>query len=85
MSSQKRAAARAQKARVGQRVRVLVDGPAAEHELVIRARTEGQAPDIDPIVYLTDVDPSEVSPGQFLTAEVVGSREYDLLARPLDP
>ncbi len=85
MSSQKRAAARAQKARVGQRVRVLVDGPAAEHELVLRARTEGQAPDIDPIVYLTDVDPSEVSPGQFLTAEVVGSREYDLLARPLDP
>ena len=83
MGAQKRAVARAQKRRVGQQVRLLVDGPAAEHELVLRARTEGQAPDIDPVVYLTEVDPSEVSAGQFLTAEVVGSRGYDLVARPL--
>jgi ribosomal protein S12 methylthiotransferase len=84
LSSQKRIVSRAQKGRLGQRVRLLVDGPAAEHELVLRARTEGQAPDIDPVVYLTEVDPSELAAGQFLNAEIVGSREYDLLARPLD-
>ena len=46
---------------IGQQVRLLVDGPSAEHELVLRARLEGQAPDIDPLVYLTDCDPSELS------------------------
>jgi ribosomal protein S12 methylthiotransferase len=83
MSLQKRIVARAQRARVGQQVRLLVDGPSAEHDLVLRARLEGQAPDIDPLVYLTDCDPSQFRPGQFIQAAIVGSRGYDLLARPL--
>ena len=83
MSLQKKIVKRAQQLRAGQHVRLLVDGPSAEHELVLRGRLEGQAPDIDPVVYLTDCDPSEFSAGQFLRAEIVGSRDYDLLARPL--
>jgi ribosomal protein S12 methylthiotransferase len=83
MALQKRIVARTHRDRVGQRVRLLVDGPSAEHELVLRARTAGQAPDIDPLVYLTECDPSDVAAGQFLDAEIVASREYDLLARPL--
>jgi ribosomal protein S12 methylthiotransferase len=73
----------AQQARIGSRVRLVVDGPSPEHELVLRARLSTQAPDIDPLVYLTECDPSTFSPGQFLEAEVVGARDYDLLARPL--
>jgi ribosomal protein S12 methylthiotransferase len=83
MKLQQRIVRGTQKARVGQRARMLVDGPAAEHELVLRARLEGQAPDIDPLVYLTECDPAEFSAGQFIEAEIVGSRGYDLLARPL--
>jgi ribosomal protein S12 methylthiotransferase len=83
MSLQKKITARAQKLRIGQRVRLLVDGPSSEHDLVIRARLEGQAPDIDPLVYLTDCDPAELTPGTFIDAEIVGSRDYDLTARPL--
>ena len=83
MSLQKRIVARAHRDRVGQRVRLLVDGPSTDHELVLRARTAGQAPDIDPLVYLTDCDPSEMSAGQFLDAEIVACKDYDLLARPL--
>jgi ribosomal protein S12 methylthiotransferase len=83
MERQRRIVARHQKGRLGTRVRLLVDGPSAEHELVLRARTEGQAPDIDASVYLTDVDPSSLTAGDFVTAEIVGSRGYDLLARPL--
>jgi ribosomal protein S12 methylthiotransferase len=83
MALQKRIVARAHRGRVGQQVRLLVDGPSAEHDLVLRARTAGQAPDIDPLVYLTDCDPSELAPGQFLDAEILASRDYDLLARPL--
>jgi ribosomal protein S12 methylthiotransferase len=84
MRLQKRVVAAAQKRRVGQQVRLLVDGPASDHELVLRARLEGHAPDIDPLVYLTECDPSELQAGQFITAEIVGSRGYDLIARPLD-
>jgi ribosomal protein S12 methylthiotransferase len=83
MGLQKRIVARAQKARIGTQVRLLVDGPAAEHELVLRGRLEGQAPDIDPFVYLTDGDPSELSAGDFIQAAIVGSRGYDLVARPI--
>jgi len=85
MRLQKRIVQRAQKARVGTRARVLVDGPAAEHELVLRGRLEGQAPDIDPLVYLTECDPSTLQAGQFVEAEIVGSRGYDLVARPAAP
>ena len=83
MGLQKKIVAKAQQLRVGQRIRLLVDGPASEHELVLRGRLEGQAPDIDPVVYLTDCDPSELTAGQFIEAEVVGSRGYDLVAAPV--
>src|SRR5215471_17984480 len=83
MSLQKRIVKKAQQLRTGQRVRVLIDGPSAEHELILRGRLEGQAPDIDPAVYLTDCDPSNFAAGQFVEAEIVGARDYDLLARPV--
>ncbi len=73
----------AQQARIGSRVRLVVDGPSPEHELVLRGRLSTQAPDIDPLVYLTECDPSTLFAGQFLEAEVVGARDYDLVARPL--
>ena len=82
MSLQKQIVVKAQQLRVGQQVRLLVDGPSSEHELVLRARLEGHAPDIDPVVYLTDCDPSDFTAGQFIQAEIVGSREYDLIAAP---
>lgn len=83
MAAQKKIVTRAQGQRRGQHVRLVVDGPSAEHELVLRGRLEGQAPDIDPLVYLTDCDPSELSAGQFIDAEITGARDYDLLARPV--
>jgi ribosomal protein S12 methylthiotransferase len=83
MAAQKAVVARRQRARVGETVRVLVDGPSDEHELVLRGRLEGQAPEIDPLVYLTDCDPAALQAGQFLEGQIVGSRGYDLLVRPL--
>ena len=83
MGVQSKLVAVAQRARVGSRVRLLVDGPSTEHDLVMRARLEGQAPDIDPVVYLTECDPSNLNPGSFIEAEIVGSRGYDLVARPV--
>jgi ribosomal protein S12 methylthiotransferase len=82
MARQSEIVATAQQARVGQRVRVVVDGPSTEHDLVLRGRLSSQAPDIDPMVYLTECDPSAYATGQFLDAEIVGARGYDLLVRP---
>jgi len=82
MRLQRRIVERAQRSRIGSHARVLIDGPSAEHDLVLRGRMEGQAPEIDPQVYLTDCDPSELTPGQFIQAEVVGNRAYDLVVRP---
>ena len=82
MARQKQIVAKRQKQRVGDRARLLVDGPSPDHELVIRGRLSSQAPDIDPQVYLTDCDPAAVSAGDFLDVEIVGARGYDLIARP---
>ena len=43
-------------------------------------RLEGQAPDIDSIVYFDEVDPSTLSPGDLVAAQVTGARGYDLVA-----
>jgi ribosomal protein S12 methylthiotransferase len=83
MAAQKRIVVRAQKRRVGVQVQVMVDGQSPDHELVWRGRLSGQAPEIDPIVYLTDANPDTLKPGLLLQAEIVGSREYDLVVRPL--
>jgi ribosomal protein S12 methylthiotransferase len=84
MSLQKRLVRRRQRARIGEQVRVLVDGPSGDHDLVWKGRLESQAPDIDAMVYFTEADPSSLRPGEFVQAELVGAREYDLLARPIE-
>jgi ribosomal protein S12 methylthiotransferase len=83
MARQKRIVAAAQKARRGQEIDVLIDGPSPEHQLVLQGRTEGQAPDIDAVVYLTDCDPGSYGPGALIRARIVDAREYDLVAAPL--
>jgi ribosomal protein S12 methylthiotransferase len=83
MSLQKRLTARRQRARIGERTRVLVDGPSDDHALVLKGRLASQAPDIDSAVYLTECNPSSFEPGDLAEVEIVGAREYDLLARPV--
>jgi tRNA A37 methylthiotransferase MiaB len=83
MALQKRLVRNRQRGRIGQRARLLVDGPANGHELVLKGRLETQAPDIDSAVYLTECDPSHYHPGDFVEVEFVAAREYDLIARPI--
>lgn len=83
MRLQKRLIRERQRARIGQRVRIVVDGPSAEHELVLKGRLATQAPDIDASVFLTDCDASAFAPGDFVEVAIVGARDYDLIAQPL--
>jgi ribosomal protein S12 methylthiotransferase len=82
MRLQQAIVARRNESRLGTAVRVMVDGPAEESALVVRGRLEGQAPEIDPAVYLSDCDPSDLEPGAVVEARVVGHRGYDLIATP---
>src|SRR3954469_22592646 len=82
MKRQQRIVAKAQTARVGAEAYVLVDGPSPEHELVLQGRLEGQAPDIDPVVFLTDCDSEAYSAGQLVRARIVEAKGYDLVAKP---
>jgi ribosomal protein S12 methylthiotransferase len=70
------------KARKGEHVTVMVDGPSPESDLVFTSRLAGQAPDIDALVYLDECDTSALRPGQLLDAVITGARGYDLIARP---
>ena len=70
--------------KIGSEVEVLIDGPSPEHELVLQGRLEGQAPDIDPLVILTDCDPSAChGRGDLIRRAIVGARGYDLHCRQL--
>jgi ribosomal protein S12 methylthiotransferase len=75
--------ARRHAARVGETARVMVDGPSPDSPLVLQGRLEGQAPDIDAVVYLDQCDPTAYAPGTVITARLTEARGYDLVAVPL--
>jgi ribosomal protein S12 methylthiotransferase len=83
MEMQRRIVAQANRRKLHRTVRILVDGPSAEHELVLQGRLEGQAPEIDPVVYLSGFDPASLLAGSFVEARIVDTRGYDLVAHPL--
>jgi ribosomal protein S12 methylthiotransferase len=83
MGLQKQLVRRRQRGRIGEAARILVDGPSGDHDLVLKGRLMTQAPDIDAAVYLTECDPSRFRPGDLAEVEIVGARDYDLIARPL--
>ena len=66
---------------VGRSIRVLVDGPCSDHELLLEGRHEGQAPQIDGKVILTD---GTAPRGAMVDAIVTQAGAHDLVAS-LDP
>lgn len=63
--------------RVGQWMRVLVEGQSEESEWVMVGRHAGQAPEVDGQVFLSQ---GAVSPGTICQARVVSATDFDLLA-----
>jgi ribosomal protein S12 methylthiotransferase len=83
MALQQAIVERRRAAEIGRTVQVMVDGPAPGAPFVVTGRLEGQAPDIDSMVVLTECDPSTLAPGDLVRARVVGASGYDLVAAPL--
>ncbi len=65
---------------VGKTFKVLVEGPSEESDWVLTGRYAGQAPEIDGITYLSEL---EAAPGEFVSAKIVEAHDYDLVAEPL--
>jgi ribosomal protein S12 methylthiotransferase len=78
MALQKRISARRNRARVGERVEVLVEGTHPDSDLLLRGRLATQAPEIDGQVIVND---GEAEAGSFVTCEVTEAHAYDLVAR----
>ncbi|MCB9555061.1 MAG: 30S ribosomal protein S12 methylthiotransferase RimO [Deltaproteobacteria bacterium] len=63
--------------RIGQRLKVMVDGISAESEFLLEGRYYGQSPEIDGTVTITDA--ARCSPGTILEVQITDSADYDLV------
>ena len=86
MSVQQEIHAKKMAAMIGRELKVLVDGPSEEHELVTVGRYYGQAPEIDGQVYLSyeSCDRDQADIGDFVNVRVVENSAYDLVGSVLD-
>jgi ribosomal protein S12 methylthiotransferase len=64
---------------IGRPLTVLVDG-FSDEEQMWEGRYEGQAPEIDGVVYIQG---EQLTPGMFVPVEVTEVTEYDLIGRPV--
>jgi ribosomal protein S12 methylthiotransferase len=78
MQAQQKISARRLAARVGRRMRVLVD--AVEQDGAI-ARSEADAPEIDGVVRIRGKGAGALPVGEFVEVDVTASSEYDLEAK----
>ncbi len=67
-----------QRAMIGRRIEVLVEGRAEETEHLLAGRHSQQAPEIDGLTYVNE---GVASPGEIVTLEVTDAAEYDLVGR----
>jgi ribosomal protein S12 methylthiotransferase len=78
MAAQKRVSLRLNRAKVGRRHEVLVEGAHPDSELLLRGRLASQAHEIDGSVLIAD---GSGAPGDFVVCEVTEAHPYDVVAR----
>jgi ribosomal protein S12 methylthiotransferase len=84
MELQQEISAELQRAMIGRRVDVLVEGRAEETEHLLAGRSAQQAPEIDGLTYLNEfadgIEPVAY-PGEIVTVEVTDAGDYDLVGK----
>jgi ribosomal protein S12 methylthiotransferase len=81
MGIQRRIAREKNRALIGRELEILVEGPSEEHELVMKGRHAGQAPDIDGSVYLSE---GEAFAGELRRVRIAQASDFDLVGELLD-
>jgi tRNA-2-methylthio-N6-dimethylallyladenosine synthase/ribosomal protein S12 methylthiotransferase len=82
MAAQRQVSLARNRARLGQVVEVLVDGPAAGSGPVMTGRAWFQAPEVDGLIYFDGEQPET---GRLVQAKLVKASAYDLAARLVSP
>jgi ribosomal protein S12 methylthiotransferase len=78
MAMQRRINREQNRALVGRRLEVLVEGASPETEHLLVGRHAGQSPEIDGITYLAE---GVARPGEIVTVEVTQAADYDVVGR----
>ena len=65
-------------AQVGTTAPVLIEGRSEESDLLLKGRTEIQAPDVDGMVYIASA-PDDVAIGQLRDVQFTQAGDYDLV------
>ncbi len=78
MRAQAKISLKKNRALIGTRRRVLVDGM---EDMALVGRLETQAPDVDGMVYLSE---TEAEPGEFVDITITHATEYDLMGREIE-
>lgn len=78
MKAQERISAELLRQQIGQEAWVLVEGLSEETDLLLQGRTQGQAPEIDGVVYINDA-PSDIGRGQLRRVLFTDCGDHDLV------
>ncbi len=82
MREQAKISKRRNKAMIGKRFRALLEGLSQETDLLLQARLESQAPEVDGHVLINDAPEGfDAQVGEFVEIEITEAQEYDLVAR----
>jgi ribosomal protein S12 methylthiotransferase len=82
MREQARISKRRNKSLTGRRFRAMLEGVSQETDLLLQARLESQAPEVDGHVLINDLPEGfNAQPGDFIEIEITEAHEYDLVAR----
>jgi ribosomal protein S12 methylthiotransferase len=81
MGLQRKIAREKNRALLGAELDVLVEGPSEEHDLVMKGRHAGQAPEIDGGVYLSE---GEAHAGEMRRVRIVQASDWDLVGELAD-
>ena len=80
MALQRQISRRKRRAQIGRRLPALLEGPAAESDLLWQARLESQAPEIDGKVLINDfAGAAGAAAGALGTVEITAAHDYDLV------
>lgn len=76
MELQRKISREKNEAQIGREVSVIVDGPSEESDLVLVARSQRQAPDVDGVTYVAN---RWVDPGSMVKVRITQAHDYDLV------
>lgn len=69
---------------IGTELPVLVEGPSPDTDLLWQARLSTQAPEIDGVVLINDVEGAAPAPGQMRLLRITEAHDYDLIGTLLE-